>query len=81
MFNSQGASKQACTLLAVTCGKISESKHKKDVLEDQPIYPFPELISSGRLEVRIQPIKLSLSTMNAFQIHYFSVCCSSRFPS
>ncbi|KAH7546999.1 AT-rich interactive domain-containing protein 4 isoform X1 [Ziziphus jujuba] len=65
MFNSQGASKQACTLLAVTCGKISESKHKKDVLEDQPIYPFPELISSGRLEVQtlINPSKEEFSKL------------------
>ncbi|KAL5583381.1 hypothetical protein UlMin_015823 [Ulmus minor] len=49
MFHSQGTSKQTCSLLAVTCGKIYDSKRKKDVPEK---YPFPELISSGRLEVQ-----------------------------
>lgn len=60
MFHSQGASKQTCSLLAVTCGKISEFKRKKDVPEDQPIYPFPDLISSGRLEVKSQLINVLL---------------------
>lgn len=52
MFHSQGASKHACSLLAVTSDKNLEDKLKKDVLEDKPRYPFPELVSSGRLEVQ-----------------------------
>ncbi|EXB52088.1 hypothetical protein L484_024638 [Morus notabilis] len=52
MFHSQGSSKQTCSLLVVTCGKVSESKCKKDVPENQPLYPFPELVSLGRLEVQ-----------------------------
>ena len=55
MFHSQGSSKQTCTLLVVTCGKLSESNRKKDVLDDdRPVYPFLELTSSGRLEVKIE---------------------------
>jgi hypothetical protein len=52
MFHPQGASKYACSLLAVTSGKNFEDKLKKDVVEDKPRYPFPELVSSGRLEVQ-----------------------------
>lgn len=52
MFHSQGPSKHTCSLLAVTCGKVSESKRKEDVPENRPQFPFPELISSGRLEVK-----------------------------
>ncbi|KAG2722509.1 hypothetical protein I3843_02G114400 [Carya illinoinensis] len=52
MVHPQGASKHPCSLLAVTCGKISEDKLKKDAAEDEPRYPFPELASSGRLEVQ-----------------------------
>ncbi|KAM4099613.1 hypothetical protein ACB094_05G005000 [Castanea mollissima] len=52
MFHPQGASKHACSLLAVTSDKNFEDKLKKDVLEDKPRYPFPELVSSGRLEVQ-----------------------------
>lgn len=52
MVHPQGASKHACSLLAVTCGKISEDQLKKDAAEDEPRYPFPELASSGRLEVQ-----------------------------
>lgn len=73
MFNSQGASKQACTLLAVSCGKISESKHKKDVLEDQPIYPFPELISSGRLEVKLNLLSLMIISCEWHSIYIILV--------
>lgn len=52
MFHSQGPSKHTCSLLAVTCGKVSESKRKKDVPENRPQFSFPELISSGRLEIQ-----------------------------
>ncbi|PON78291.1 ARID DNA-binding domain containing protein [Trema orientale] len=53
MFHSQGASKQTCSLLAVTCGgNVSESKRVKDEVENRSTYPFPELVSSGRLEVQ-----------------------------
>ncbi|KAF9616149.1 hypothetical protein IFM89_028615 [Coptis chinensis] len=47
MSSVQGApSKYACSLLAVICGKF------KDRQEDVKRYPFPELASSGRLEVQ-----------------------------
>ncbi|KAF8388676.1 hypothetical protein HHK36_025356 [Tetracentron sinense] len=52
MFHAQGASKHTCGLLAVLCGKIPEYKQKQEVSEDRPRYPFPELVSSGRLEVQ-----------------------------
>ncbi|XP_042946624.1 AT-rich interactive domain-containing protein 4-like isoform X2 [Carya illinoinensis] len=52
MFHSQGASKHTCSLLAATCGKNSEKLKKDDAAEDKPRYPFPELVSSGRLEVQ-----------------------------
>ncbi|EXB29860.1 hypothetical protein L484_016350 [Morus notabilis] len=48
----EGSSKQTCSLLVVTRGKVSESKRKKDVPENQPLYPSPELVSSGHLEVQ-----------------------------
>ncbi|ONI15238.1 hypothetical protein PRUPE_3G031800 [Prunus persica] len=52
MNHSQGASKQTCSLLVVTCGKISEEKPNEDTLDEKLKYPFPELVSLGRLEVQ-----------------------------
>ncbi|KAK7275508.1 hypothetical protein RIF29_16627 [Crotalaria pallida] len=49
-FHAQGASKQACTLLAVTCG--SSFEQQKLSSQNQHSYPFPELVSAGRLEVQ-----------------------------
>ncbi|KAJ7963354.1 AT-rich interactive domain-containing protein 4-like [Quillaja saponaria] len=51
MFHSQGASKQTCSLLAVTCDR-SFDHELNEAPHDQPRYPFPELVSSGRLEVQ-----------------------------
>lgn len=51
MFNSQGASRQSCSLLAVLCGRTAEYDQKKDVHDGKPRYCFPEIVSSGRLEV------------------------------
>ncbi|MED6187535.1 AT-rich interactive domain-containing protein 4 [Stylosanthes scabra] len=48
-FHPQGAQKQSCTLLAVTCG----SEKKLPPPQDQHNYPFPQLVSSGRLEVQV----------------------------
>lgn len=45
--NAQGASKQNCSLLAVVC----EDK-LRGATEERLKYPFPELVSRGRLEVR-----------------------------
>lgn len=53
MFHAQGASKYTCSVLVVTCGEFSEDKRDKDTPEDKLRYPFPELVSSGRLEVNI----------------------------
>lgn len=54
MFHSQGVSR-LCSLLAVLSGKSRDIKQKQKQSaassEDQPLYPFPELSSSGRLEV------------------------------
>lgn len=46
MFHVQAASRNHCALLAVVCGKIPVSEDQQ-----QHPYPFPELVSSGRLEV------------------------------
>jgi hypothetical protein len=40
MFHPQGASKQSCSLLAVTCGENSGDKLKNDDAEDKPRYPL-----------------------------------------
>lgn len=40
-------------LLAVLCGKNSQIKRKEEVSDHGPRFPFPEIVSSGRLEVRI----------------------------
>ncbi|XP_027334591.1 AT-rich interactive domain-containing protein 4-like isoform X2 [Abrus precatorius] len=48
-FHPQGAPKQTCTLLAVTCGtSFPECKPSQNECK----YPFPELVSAGRLEVQ-----------------------------
>ncbi|CAL0307903.1 unnamed protein product [Lupinus luteus] len=46
-FDPQGATKQTCNLLAVTCGSSFEQQKPS---QNQYNYPFPELVSSGRLE-------------------------------
>lgn len=48
-FQPQGTSKQTCTLLAVTSETRSVEQKQ---LQNQHKYPFPELVSSGRLEVQ-----------------------------
>lgn len=53
MFHCQGASRQSCSLLAVLCGRTSEYDQKKDVHDGKPRYCFPEIVSSGRLEVQV----------------------------
>ncbi|KAK8660687.1 hypothetical protein V6N13_051602 [Hibiscus sabdariffa] len=54
MFSSQGSSRNHCSLLAVLSGgKVSDTKQKQPGSGDQPRYPFPELASSGRLEVQL----------------------------
>lgn len=55
MFHAQGPSRNHCSLLAVLCGKVSDNKQnqKPVVSQNQPRYPFPELTSFGRLEVRV----------------------------
>ncbi|XVE70779.1 hypothetical protein DITRI_Ditri10aG0098200 [Diplodiscus trichospermus] len=54
MFGAQGSSRNHCSLLAVLCGgKVSDNKQKPPVSDDKPRYPFPELASSGRLEVQL----------------------------
>ncbi|KAF1870495.1 hypothetical protein Lal_00003701 [Lupinus albus] len=55
MLYSQGSSRH-CRLLAVLSGKSGDNKQKQKqnaASEDQSLYPFPELSSSGRLEVKV----------------------------
>ncbi|XP_042398717.1 AT-rich interactive domain-containing protein 4-like isoform X1 [Zingiber officinale] len=47
MYQSRGSSKQSCRLIAVLCGKFADRQEVKC----QRLYPFPELLSSGRIEV------------------------------
>ncbi|KAK1307671.1 AT-rich interactive domain-containing protein 4 [Acorus calamus] len=51
MFHMQGLSKQTCSLLAVLCGR-ADYKHNEVPVKGRQPYPFPELVSSGRLEVQ-----------------------------
>ncbi|XP_017983093.1 PREDICTED: AT-rich interactive domain-containing protein 4 [Theobroma cacao] len=54
MFSAQGSSRNHCSLLAVLSGgNVSDNKQKQPVSDDKPRYPFPELASSGRLEVQL----------------------------
>ncbi|KAM7259439.1 hypothetical protein ACFE04_015180 [Oxalis oulophora] len=52
MFHGSGSSRNHCTLLAVLCGNSSNTV-VTDISADLLNYPFPELISSGRLEVQV----------------------------
>ncbi|XP_031738284.1 AT-rich interactive domain-containing protein 4 isoform X2 [Cucumis sativus] len=53
MLHSVVAARQTCSLLAVTCGNVPKVKCEEEVDEDKLKYPFPELVSCGRLEVRV----------------------------
>lgn len=53
VFHSQVPSRYTCRLLAIPCGSVPEDRFQKDNPEDEQRYPFPQLNSSGRLEVRI----------------------------
>lgn len=48
----QGAPKHTCGLLAVLCGGTSSEKKPEDVSDQGFRFPFPEIVSSGRLEVQ-----------------------------
>ncbi|KAF0899773.1 hypothetical protein E2562_024092 [Oryza meyeriana var. granulata] len=56
MFQIQSSSPVSCTLLAVLCGKVTDKQRTPPGLVPEAkrprlSYPFPELLSSGRLEV------------------------------
>ncbi|GAV70983.1 ARID domain-containing protein [Cephalotus follicularis] len=53
MFHASGSSRNHCSLLAVLCGKNTDNRQKQLVSDDKIRYPFPELTSSGRLEVHV----------------------------
>ncbi|XP_039018714.1 AT-rich interactive domain-containing protein 4-like [Hibiscus syriacus] len=54
MFSAQVSLRNHCSLLAVLCdGKVSDTKQKQPVSDYKPKYSFPELASSGRLEVQL----------------------------
>ncbi|XP_028064254.1 AT-rich interactive domain-containing protein 4 [Camellia sinensis] len=71
MFHVQGASKHTCGLLAVLSGRSSEYKHKQGA-DDGLRYPFPEIVSSGRLEVQ---------TLNSPSIDEFHKILDSSQPN
>ncbi|GMQ07974.1 hypothetical protein CsSME_00051932 [Camellia sinensis var. sinensis] len=71
MFHVQGASKHTCGLLAVLSGRSSEYKHKQGA-DDGLTYPFPEIVSSGRLEVQ---------TLNSPSIDEFHKILDSSQPN
>ncbi|GMH03839.1 hypothetical protein Nepgr_005678 [Nepenthes gracilis] len=52
MFYMQGAPKYSCRLLAVTCGRTSEDIQRQDAKANHGGYPFPQLASSGCLEIQ-----------------------------
>ncbi|XP_042469732.1 AT-rich interactive domain-containing protein 4-like isoform X2 [Zingiber officinale] len=47
MYQSPGSSKQPCRLIAVLCGKFADGQEGKC----QRLYRFPELVSTGRIEI------------------------------
>lgn len=60
MFHAQGTAKHTCCMLAVLCGRNSNSNsNNKEDDYDVLRFPFPEITSSGRLEVQtlITPTK------------------------
>ncbi|CAH9098850.1 unnamed protein product [Cuscuta epithymum] len=52
MYSVLGTPKHSCSLLAVVFGRGSENTHIQDVVDNRPRYPFPEIASSGHLEVQ-----------------------------
>ncbi|XP_051135750.1 AT-rich interactive domain-containing protein 4 [Andrographis paniculata] len=52
MFHTQGALKNTCNLLAVLSAGTAEHKQKLQDVTEKGRFPFPELVSSGRLEVQ-----------------------------
>ncbi|GER53617.1 ARID/BRIGHT DNA-binding domain-containing protein [Striga asiatica] len=52
MFHTQGAFKNTCHLLAVLSSRSAENKPNQNVSEEKRKFPFPEIVSSGRLEVQ-----------------------------
>ncbi|KAH9804857.1 at-rich interactive domain-containing protein 4 [Citrus sinensis] len=53
MFHAQSSSRNHCSLLAVLSRKFVDDKQKQAATDDKPKYPFPEIASSGRLEVHL----------------------------
>lgn len=70
MFNAQGSPKKS-SLLAILSGTgnscDSEEKGKRVDSQDQSVYPFPELTSSGRLEVIVE------------FICFCTICCLRKY--
>ncbi|XP_027122581.1 AT-rich interactive domain-containing protein 4-like [Coffea arabica] len=52
MFHVPGAPKYTCNLLAVLCGRTTDNEQKQEATIQKTKYPFPDLLSSGRLEVQ-----------------------------
>lgn len=63
MLHTQGALKNTCHLLAVSCGETIENNLKQDGSYEKQRFPFPEIVSSGRLEVQ----KLTNPTIDEFR--------------
>lgn len=52
MFHAQGTAKHTCCMLAVLSGRNSNENDDYDVQRTRLRFPFPEITSSGRLEVQ-----------------------------
>ncbi|KAL6585237.1 hypothetical protein OROMI_004526 [Orobanche minor] len=52
MFHTQGPLKNTCHLLAVLSSRTEETKPNQNVLDEKKRFPFPEIVSSRRLEVQ-----------------------------
>lgn len=79
MFHTQGALKHTCNLLAVLGSDLAESKRNQDVSEEKRRFPFPEIVSSGRLEVQkwcllACPIRMLIAKYCLLQFYMCSVC-------
>jgi len=64
MFHIQSCPKQKCRLMAVLCGNYVNAQREER--RDKRKYAFPELISSGGLEVGA--LLVCLATFNFFDL-------------
>lgn len=66
MFHVQGAAKHSCCMLAVLCSTNSNNEDDDNVQQTPLRFPFPDITSSGRLEVYLFIIHM---------LHVFAFFC------